>query len=97
MLSAWIAVFNVQVVLAPSFTFTVGSVVMTNAYLAVVLTYMGCAFISFGFIFLNMNLSSTNGNHRTRRERKAGVITYATVASGMHALCFFLLGAVAWI
>lgn len=56
LVSAWTALFNVQVLLAPSFTFTVGPVVMTNSYIAVISTYAACALISLGFIFLGVTL-----------------------------------------
>ena len=50
-LLSWTTVFNIQLLLAPSFTFTTEAVVMTNPYIAVVLTYAGCIVISLGSLF----------------------------------------------
>ena len=50
-LLSWTTVFNMQLFLAPSFTFTTETVVMTNPCIAVVLTYAGCIVISLGSLF----------------------------------------------
>lgn len=98
LVSAWIAVFNIQVLLAPSFTFTAGPVVMTNPYIAVILTYLGCAFVSFGFIFLNMRLTRRDGDGRPGPPGQGlNEEEFAMVASGVHGLFFVALGVMAGI
>jgi len=97
LVSSWIALFNIQVVLAPSFTFTVGPVVMTNSYIAVVFAYTACAFVSFAFIFLNMRLS--RAGQAARRNAKDGLTAeeFSMVASGVQGLTFIALGIMAGI
>lgn len=95
LLSAWIALFNIQVLLAPSFTFTVGPVVMTNPYIAVVLTYMGCAFVSFGLIFLNVRLAHAEEPGRFRPDGGLSAEEFSMVASGVQGLVFVGLGIIA--
>lgn len=96
LVSAWIAVFNIQVLLAPSFTFTAGPVVMTNPYIAVILTYLGCAFVSFGFIFLNMRLARVGDGRPGAPGRLSGE-EFSMVVSGVHSLFFVALGIMAGI
>jgi hypothetical protein len=94
LVSAWTALFNIQVLLAPSFTFTVGTVVMTNSYIAVIATYTACAFLSFGFIFLNVTLAQAeetrSGAGRGRRAE-----AFSVYVSEVHSLFFLVLGVMA--
>jgi hypothetical protein len=97
LVSSWIALFNIQVFLAPSFTFTVGPVVMTNSYIAVVFAYTACAFVSFGFIFLNMRLSRAGQAARRNAEDGLSAEEFSMVASGVQGLIFVALGMMAGI
>ena len=94
LISAWTALFNIQVLLAPSFTFTVGTVVMTNSYIAVIATYTACAFLSFGFIFLNVMLAQAE-DARSGAGRRPRAEAFSVYVSGMHSLFFIALGVMA--
>jgi hypothetical protein len=96
LVSAWTALFNIQVLLAPSFTFTVGTVVMTNSYIAVIATYTACAFLSFGFIFLNVTLAQAEGARSGAGQRR-GAEAFSVYVSGVHSLFFLVLGVMAGI
>lgn len=95
--SSWIALFNIQVLLAPTFTFTVGPVVMTNPYIAVVLTYMACALVSFGFIFLNVRLARLADVGRLNPDGGLSAEEFSMLASGAQGLMFVALGMMAGI
>ena len=94
LVSAWTALSNIQVLLAPSFTFTVGTVVMTNSYIAVIATYTACAFLSFGFIFLNVALAQAE-DARAGAGRGPRAEAFSVYVSGMHSLFFIVLGVMA--
>lgn len=94
LISAWTALFNIQVLLAPSFTFTVGTVVMTNSYIAVIATYTACAFLSFGFIFLNVMLAQAE-EARSGAGRRPRAEAFSVYVSGVHSLFFIVLGVMA--
>jgi hypothetical protein len=85
--SSWTALFNTRSLLAPGFTFSTGSVVMTNPYLLVVAAYLACACISLGFIFLNGSESA--GTNRVQPSRLASVH-----ASALQGLSFVVVGIV---
>jgi hypothetical protein len=82
--AAWTALFNIRSLLAPGFTFSTGSVVMTNPYILVVSVYLACACISLGFIFLNGSVRAG----RSRPQRSVYV-------SAVQGLCFIFVGIVA--
>lgn len=86
LISSWTALFNIQVLLAPSFTFTVGPVVMTNSYIAVISAYTACTFISLGFIFLGVS--------RYHEDKDAGPNgeEFAVLASWVQGVFFVALG-----
>ncbi|WP_232797959.1 hypothetical protein [Salinibacter altiplanensis] len=95
LVSTWVALFNIQVFLAPSFTFTVGPVVMANPYIAVVLTYLACALISFGFIFLNARLAHAGEDDHSAEREGGSVEKFSMIASGVQGLFFVALGILA--
>ena len=86
LVSAWTALFNIQALLAPSFTFTVGPVVMTNSYIAVISAYTACALLSLGFIFLGVT--------RWHEDKDAGPNgeEFAVLASWVQGVFFIALG-----
>lgn len=86
LVSAWTALFNIQVFLAPSFTFTVGPVVMTNSYIAVISAYTACALISLGFIFLGVTRWHQAGDAGPNGEE------FAVLASWVQGVFFVALG-----
>ena len=67
---------------------------MTNSYIAVIATYTACAFLSFGFIFLNVTLAQaedarSGGGWEPRAE------AFSVYVSWMHSLFFIVLGVMA--
>lgn len=54
LISSGVALSNIQTLLAPNYTFAIGSVAMVKPPVVVVLVYLACAFISFGFTFVNV-------------------------------------------
>lgn len=89
LVAPWVAVANIHLLLAPSFTFVAGSVVMTNPYIAVIVVYLACALVSLGFIFANVKRHAENEALPLSAER------FAILASGVQSLVFVLLGVLA--
>jgi hypothetical protein len=87
--SSWIAVFNIQTLLAPSFIFAIGSVAMVRPPVLVVLVYLACACISFGFTFLDVKNVREDDASGVRAER------FSEVACGIQAVFFIALGVLA--